>query len=55
VSEKRVPFLSGAADVSPILPGLFPFGVVVVVTMMNAGYPAVQTLAASMFVFTGTG
>jgi len=55
VSEKRASFFSGASDVGPILPGLVPFGAVVGVTMANAGYSSVQTIVASLFMFTGAG
>lgn len=55
MSKKRTIFFTGASDVAPILPGLAPFGAVVGVTMINAGYSSIQTIAASLFMFTGAG
>lgn len=55
MSERRATFTTGASDVAPILPGLAPFGAIVGVTMTDAGYSPLQTVAASVFMFTGAG
>lgn len=49
----RAAVLAGVRDVSPLLLGVAPFGLVVGVAAVEAGFPPVLAVAMSMLVFAG--
>jgi len=53
MSTPRSDFLSGVRDVSPILLGNVPFGMLAGATAVSVGIPALQAFAMSVFVFAG--
>ncbi|OFW67177.1 MAG: branched-chain amino acid ABC transporter permease [Actinobacteria bacterium RBG_16_68_21] len=50
---RREALLAGAADIAPILIGVFPFGVIAGVAAVEAGLRTLQALAVSPIVFAG--
>ena len=51
--SRREALLAGAADIAPILIGVFPFGVIAGVAAIEAGLQTVQAVAMSSIVFAG--
>ncbi len=52
-SSPRTPFAAGFFDITPILIGVFPFGLIAGIAAIEAGLDSVQAYAASPIVFAG--
>ncbi|MEM7802478.1 MAG: AzlC family ABC transporter permease, partial [Chloroflexota bacterium] len=53
MSSPRSEFLQGMRDISPVLPGVLPFGLIAGVTAVSVGLSIVQTIGMSIFVVAG--
>lgn len=53
MSTPRAAFVSGAADIAPILLGVFPFGVIAGLVAVDAGLNTLQAILASPLIFAG--
>lgn len=53
MSSPRADFLAGVRDVTPLLLGVVPFGLVVGVGLIAAGIPAAHAVGMSAFIFGG--
>jgi 4-azaleucine resistance transporter AzlC len=53
MSSPKADFLAGVRDVSPLLLGAIPFGLVVGVALVAAGIPAIHAIAMSASIFGG--
>ena len=53
MSSRQADFLAGVRDVSPLVLGAIPFGMVVGVALVTSGIPAAHAVAMSAFIFGG--
>lgn len=53
MSSRQADFLAGVRDISPLILGAIPFGMVVGVGLVSAGIPAVHAVGMSVFIFAG--
>ena len=49
----RSAFLEGAREISVLVPGIFPFGMVAGISAMQAGLTPLQAFGGSLFIFAG--